>query len=129
MMPVLALLAGALGFIVVYMSPLSVPIASSQYLSLAALAGMDALIGGLKAAGEGKFRGNVFVSGFVFNTLLAAFLAYLGEHLGQDLALAAVVLLGGRIFLNLSIIRRHWLDSHDESYAPRPIGPPLDSQT
>ena len=80
---------------------------------------MDALIGGLRAAGEGKFRGNVFVSGFVFNTLLAAFLAYLGERLGQDLALAAVVLLGGRTFVNLSIIRRHWLDSHDEAYAPR----------
>lgn len=113
----LALLAGVLGFTIVYKSPISVPLASSQYLSLAALAGMDALIGGLRAATEGKFRANVFVSGFVFNTLLAAFLAYLGEHLGQDLALAAVVLLGGRIFVNLSIIRRHWLDSHDESYA------------
>ena len=125
----LALLAGVLGFLIVYKSPVAVPIASLQYLSLAALAGLDALIGGLRAANEGKFRGNVFVSGFVFNTLLAAFLAYLGEHLGQDLALAAVVLLGGRIFVNLSIIRRHWLDSHDESYAPRPVGPPLDSQT
>ena len=72
-----------LGFVVVYKSPVSVPIAWSQYLSLAALAGMDALIGGLRAAGEGKFRGNVFVSGFVFNTLLAAFLAYLGEHWGR----------------------------------------------
>ncbi|MBV9851699.1 MAG: small basic family protein [Armatimonadetes bacterium] len=116
----LALLAGILGFAVVRFSNIIVPITWSPYLSLATLAGMDALIGGMRAATEGKFRGNVFVSGFVFNTLLAAFLVYLGEQLGQDLGLAAVVLLGGRIFLNLSIIRRHWLDSHEEAPSPRP---------
>jgi len=44
------------------------------------------------------------------NTLLAVFLAYLGERLGQDIGLAALVLLGGRTFVNLSIIRRHWLE-------------------
>ena len=109
----LALLAGALGFAAVYFVPdIVVPVAASQYLSLAALAGMDALVGGIRAGTEGKFQGNVFVSGFVFNTLLAALLAYLGERLGQDLALAAVVLLGGRTFVNLSIIRRHWLETH-----------------
>lgn len=109
----LALLAGALGFAAVYFSHLSVPLAAGQYLSLAALAGLDSLIGGVRGAAEGKFKSNVFISGFVVNTLLAAFLAYLGERLGQDLALAAVVALGGRIFLNLSLIRRHWLDNHD----------------
>ena len=116
----LALLAGAFGFALAYKSNLAVPLAESQYLSLAALAGLDALVGGIRAGTEGKFRANVFVSGFVSNTLLAAFLAYLGERLGQDLALAAVVLLGGRTFVNLSIIRRHWLDSHERTPAPAP---------
>ena len=112
----LALLAGAASFALVYYSSFAIPVADSQYLSLAALAGLDALVGGVRAATEGKFKGNVFVAGFVFNTLLAAFLAYLGERLGQDLALAAVVLLGGRTFVNLSIIRRHWMDSYEESH-------------
>ena len=111
----LALLAAAAGYALVYFSKLSVPVAESQYLSLAALAGLDALVGGIRAGTEGKFRANVFVSGFVLNTLLAALLAYLGERMGQDLALAALVLLGGRTFVNLSIIRRHWLDSHEEA--------------
>ena len=111
-----ALLAAVLGFAVAFMMPFSLPLAASQYLSLAALAGLDALVGGIRAGTEGKFKGNVFVSGFVVNTLLAAFLAYLGERMGQDLALSAVVLLGGRTFVNLSIIRRHWLDSHEEAH-------------
>jgi small basic protein len=107
-----ALLAGLLGFAVTYFSKIQVPVSAGLYLSLAALAGLDSLIGGLRAGTENKFRGNIFVSGFVVNTLLAVFLAYLGVRLGQDLALAAVVLLGGRTFVNLSIIRRQWMDQH-----------------
>ena len=40
---------------------------------------------------------------------MAAFLAYLGDLIGVSLYLAAAVVLGGRIFLNLSLIRRYWL--------------------
>ncbi len=43
------------------------------------------------------------------NTILAGALAYLGDRLGVDLFLAAAVVLGGRMFLNLSLIRRYWL--------------------
>ena len=121
----LALLAGVLGFFFAYKSHFAIPISEGQYLSLAALAGIDSLVGGVRAATEGKFKSNVFVSGFVVNTLLAVFLAYLGERLGQDLALAAVVLLGGRSFVNLSIIRRHWLDGRDEAHRPSPPITPL----
>lgn len=122
----LAVVAGLIGFWVAYNSHFAVPISGGQYLSLAALAGIDSLVGGVRAGTEGKFQSNVFVSGFVFNTLLAVFLSYLGERLGQDLALAAVVLLGGRSFVNLSIIRRHWLEGRGEigsrSKAPTPPG-------
>ncbi len=33
--------------------------------------------------------------------------------MGQPLSLAAVVALGGRIFVNLSIIRRHWMEGRE----------------
>ena len=108
-----ALLAGALGFALVYFTGASLPPQYGQYLSLAALAGLDSLIGGIRAGTEGKFKSDVFISGFVTNTLLAAFLVYLGEMLGQPLGLAALVALGGRIFVNLSIIRRQWMEGHD----------------
>ncbi len=109
-----ALVAGALGFALVYFTRVTFPTQYAQYLSLAALAGLDSLIGGVRAGTEGKFRSNVFLSGFVTNTLLAAFLAYLGDLMGQPLGLAALVALGGRIFVNLSIIRRQWLDGHEQ---------------
>lgn len=117
-----ALLAGALGFALVYFSGATFPAQFAQYLSLAALAGLDSLIGGIRAGTEAKFKSDVFISGFATNTLLAAFLAYLGDLMGQPLGLAAVVALGGRIFVNLSIIRRHWMEGR-ESVNRKPMQP------
>lgn len=81
----------------------------APYLSLATLAGLDTVFGGIRAGIEGRFQDDIFVSGFVLNTLLAAGLAYLGDKIGVDLFLAAVVALGTRVFLNLSLIRRYYL--------------------
>ena len=88
-----------------------VPFAVADYLSLAVLAGLDSVFGGIRAGVERRFRSDVFLSGFLVNMILAVLLVYLGAKIGvQELHLAAVVTLGGRIFLNLSVIRRHWLE-------------------
>lgn len=88
-----------------------VPFAFAGYLSLAVLAGLDSVFGGCRAGVERRFRSDVFLSGFLTNMILAVLLVYLGEVIGvSDLYLAAVVTLGGRMFLNLSVIRRHWLE-------------------
>lgn len=81
----------------------------APYLSLATLAGLDTVLGGVRAGIEGRFQDDIFVSGFVLNTLLAAALAFLGDRIGVDLFLAAVVAIGTRVFLNLSLIRRYYL--------------------
>lgn len=81
----------------------------APYLSLATLAGLDTVLGGIRAGIEGRFQDDIFVSGFVLNTLLAAGLAYFGDKIGVDLFLAAVVALGSRVFLNISLIRRYYL--------------------
>jgi len=106
--PVIGLIVG---FLIIYATKFSVPADYASYLSLATLAGLDTIFGGIRAAMGGKFDENIFVSGFVMNTMLAAGLAYLGDQLGVDLFLAAVIALGGRIFLNLSLIRRYYLTS------------------
>jgi small basic protein len=91
--------------------PIPVPYDYGSYLSLATLAGMDSVLGGIRAGLEGKFRNDIFISGFVVNMVVAVLLAVLGDQIGVDgLYLAAVVTLGGRIFMNLSVIRRHLLD-------------------
>lgn len=97
-----------LGFLI-YWLPIRLPSDYASYLSLATLAGLDSIVGGIRAGIEGKFHDDIFISGFVANTLLAALLAYLGDQIGVELWLAAVVALGGRVFLNLSLIRRYWL--------------------
>ncbi|MCS7273012.1 MAG: small basic family protein [Fimbriimonadales bacterium] len=89
---------------------ISLPSEWAAYLSLAALAGLDTAFGGWRASLEGRFHTDVFISGFIVNALLAALLAYLGDRIGVDLFLAAVVTLGGRMFLNLSLIRRYYLN-------------------
>ena len=88
------------------MPSLSVPIAYADYVSIAILAGMDAVFGGLRAVLEKRFDPVSFVSGFFVNAALAALLAYTGDRLGvNQLYLAAVVALGVRIFYNLGLIR------------------------
>jgi small basic protein len=100
----------AIGFIGFwFVGPDKFPADYASYLSLATLAGLDSIFGGIRAGLEGKFHHDIFLSGFIANTLLAVGLAYLGDQMDLDLFLAAVVALGGRIFLNLSLIRRYWL--------------------
>lgn len=111
-LPVLGLAAGfATGLFAFAAIPVSGELASAYapYLSVAALAGLDTLLGGIRAGIEGRFQDDIFISGFFLNTLLAAGLAYLGDKIGVDLFLAAVVVLGSRVFLNLSLIRRYYL--------------------
>src|SRR5919198_134139 len=101
LLPLLGIVAGfAAGLIVFHRIQVPPELATSYapYLSLATLAGLDTLFGGIRAGIEGRFQDDIFVSGFILNTLLAAGLALLGDVIGVDLFLAAVVALGTRIF-------------------------------
>lgn len=105
-LPVLFLVVGiSLGLL----TDLKIPDQYSNYLSIAVLAALDTLLGGIRAHMEGKFDDKVFLSGFFFNVTLAALLAFLGVQLGIDLYLAAVFAFGVRLFQNIAIIRRNIL--------------------
>ena len=105
----LGVLGLALGIILGINIPLLLPQTYAKYMSVAALAAMDSVFGGIRAGMEDNYRNDVFLTGFFSNALLAAGLAFLGERLGIDLYLAAVVAFGVRLFQNLAIIRRHLL--------------------
>ncbi|GFN24071.1 MAG: small basic family protein [Thermoanaerobacteraceae bacterium] len=105
-LPLLGLLFGiVLGLLL----PVKIPVAYAKYMSVAVLAALDSVFGGLRATQEDNFDHAIFLTGFFSNTLLAGFLAYIGDQLGVELYLAAVVVFGARIFQNLGIIRRHLL--------------------
>lgn len=105
----LALAGLAVGIIIGFNIPLVLPHAYAKYMSVAALAALDSVFGGIRAAMEDNFDNVIFITGFFSNALLAAGLAFFGERLGIDLYLAAVVAFGVRLFQNLAIIRRHIL--------------------
>jgi small basic protein len=105
----LAVIGLAIGIVLGLLSPFAIPVAYAKYMSVAVLAALDSVFGGIRAGMEDHFDNTIFISGFFSNTLLAALLAYIGDRLGVELYLAAVFAFGVRLFTNLAIIRRHLL--------------------
>lgn len=102
-LPVLGLILGVFAGLLL---DVRVPPEYGNYLSIAVLASLDTVFGGIRANLQQQFDVKVFVTGFFFNTLLAAALAFLGIYLGVDLYLAAIFAFGVRLFNNIAIIRR-----------------------
>ena len=98
-----------IGLIIGILSPLSIPVEYAKFMSVALLASLDSVFGGLRAGSEEKFDNTIFITGFFTNALLAAGLVYVGERLGIDLYYVALLAFGLRIFQNLAIIRRYFL--------------------
>lgn len=89
--------------------PFRIPLIYATYVSIAFLAGLDSVLGAIRAEIEKKFDLLIFISGFIVNIFLAGLLTFVGDRLGVDLYLAAVVTFGVRIFQNLAFIRRDLL--------------------
>ena len=105
----IALIALVLGAVVGLVFQPTIPSELAPYLPVAVVASLDAIFGGVRAQLEGAFSERVFLISFLSNVVLAVFLVFLGDQLavGSELSTAVVVVLGVRIFQNLSGIRRH----------------------
>jgi len=82
----------------------------SGYLAIAILAALDSVFGGITSVLKGNFDFKVFISGFFGNAILSILLTWLGVKLNVDIYLAAIVVFVGRMFTNLAIIRRYYID-------------------
>ena len=102
----LPLLGLIIGVVLGLFFEFQVPDEYRNYLSIAILAALDTVFGGIRAYLQNFFDIKVFMSGFFFNTLLSAALAFLGVYMGVDLYLAAIFAFGVRLFNNLAVIRR-----------------------
>ena len=82
----------------------------SEYLAIAIVAALDTIFGGIVASIKKNFNMGVFLSGFLGNAILSILLTYLGARLNVDIYLAAIFVFVGRIFFNLGVIRRYYLE-------------------
>lgn len=82
----------------------------SSYLAIAIIAALDSVFGGITGVLKGEFDFKVFISGFFCNAILSMLLTYLGNKLNVDVYLAAIVVFVGRMFINLTIIRKYYID-------------------
>jgi small basic protein len=112
LLPVFGLI---LGLVIGYISPFTIPVEYAKYFSVAIIVTLDSVLGGIRAYQEDHFDSTVFLSGFIANTLMASLLAYIGDKIGVDLYLAAIVAFGTRLFQNISIIRRHIINKSHKS--------------
>lgn len=106
----IAIIIGCIVGIFVGINAPIIPYSLSGYLAISIVAALDSVFGGILSVLKGNFDLKVFVTGFFGNAILSILLTYLGEKLNVDIYLAAIVVFVGRMFTNLAIIRRHYLD-------------------
>lgn len=96
-----------------------VPYVYTGYLAIAIIAALDSVFGAITAVLKGEFDLKIFVTGFFGNAILSIALTYLGQRLNVDIYLAAIVVFVGRMFTNLSIIRRLYLQKISQKKAKK----------
>lgn len=105
----LPLVGLGLGILLGLLLNVSVSPELARYTAVAILAGLDSILGAVRAELDGQYDNRVFLSGFVANTAVAVVLTFVGDRLGIDLYLVALIAFGLRIFQNVALIRRHFL--------------------
>ena len=116
------LIAILVGCIIGALLGINAPIISytySSYLAIAIIAALDSVFGGISSVLKRNFDLKVFTTGFFGNAILSILLTYLGQKLNVDIYLAAIIVFVGRMYRNLSIIRRYFLEKWDESKKKR----------
>ena len=106
MAAILGLIAGVVAGI--FFQP-KIPIWLQPYLPIMVVAALDALLGAARSYFERNFSDRVFIISFIANVITAVLLVFLGSQLGvgSQLTTAVIVVLGIRIFSNVSAIRRY----------------------
>ena len=91
----------------------------SSFLSIAIIAALDTVFGGIASVINNNFDLKIFLSGFFGNAILSMALTYLGEKLNVDIYLAAIFVFVWRMFNNLGIIRRYYIEKWTNNFQKR----------
>jgi len=110
----IAIIIGCIVGAVIGINAPVVPYTYSTFLAIAVVAALDSVFGGITSVLKKNFDLVIFISGFFCNSLLSIALTYLGQKLNLDIYLAALVVFVGRMFTNLTIIRRYYIEKWTE---------------
>ena len=109
-MIVIAIIFGCIIGALIGINAPMIPYTYSTFLAIAVVAALDSVFGGITSVLKKNFDLTIFISGFFCNSILSIALTYLGQKLNIDIYLAALVVFVGRMFTNLTIIRRYYID-------------------
>ena len=93
----------------------------SSYLAIAIIAALDSVFGAIASTIKGNFNLKIFITGFFGNAILSMCLTWLGQKLNVDIYLAAIVVFVGRMFLNLTIIRKYYIEKWSKKWEERKL--------
>lgn len=96
-----------LGVIIGIIVDFPIPLEWTRYTAVIIIGMLDALFGAIRAGvTKDQFSVWIFLTGLIFNILLALGITFLGDKMGLDLYLAATFVFTFRIFSNLGVSRR-----------------------
>src|SRR5437867_6851571 len=75
----------------------------ARYSAVGILAGLDSVLGAIRAELDAHYDNRVLLSGFVTNAVVAVALTFIGDRLGIDLYLVALFAFGLSVFQNVAL--------------------------
>ena len=107
-----AILGIFIGIIIGLAINFPIPLELTKYSAVVIMGILDALFGAVRAeVTKDQFNAIIFITGLLFNIILAIAVTLLGDKLGLELYLAATFVFTFRIFSNVGITRRALLQN------------------
>ena len=104
-----ALIGLAVGIIFGYPSNIS---ADTKIFAVILMAALDSILGGFCAKFESRFSDTVLITGFLINSVFGLILIFIGNIFEIELYYITLLVLGLRIFKNLSALKERLLKNY-----------------
>lgn len=98
-----------IGIVIGAYMPIDIPMEFTRYTAVGVMGIFDSILGAVRADLQKKYDPTIFISGLMFNMIMAILITYLGDKLNLDLYLAVLVVFTFRVFANISTIRYAFL--------------------
>lgn len=109
-MIVIAIIFGCIIGALIGINAPMIPYTYSTFLAIAVVAALDSVFGGITSVLKKNFDLTIFISGFFCNSHIINSINIFMSKTKYSIYLQALVVFVGRMFTNLTIIRRYYID-------------------